>query len=216
MIDFIRASYSVAAGMAFVTVCEQLGADPRVVDGRQQNPPIPIVQPDFKWMAAQLRLNRPLDEVLDQIAAQRHDAILNLVFAALRLQQKYRGAEIAAVLAEIAETVRNLVSVRRRVRAEQTKITWEGRIMCLAPFAFLFLIQITAPAYSRPFYATPMGQIAIIAAGVLSLLAYFIMRRIANSITAQLEIQPYPPLYTAAQLEQSLRQVPQPAAGRSA
>ncbi|MBU0493814.1 MAG: hypothetical protein KKA73_11640 [Chloroflexi bacterium] len=183
VVDEICASFDAISGAAMVQVFENVAAHGPTA-----------TRLDFGRMARGLRERQDLAIVLDEVENRRQDMILTNILGTLRLQQEFAGSEISGILAHLAAAVRNIVSIRKRIRAEQTKITWEGRIMCLAPFAFLFVIQITAPQYSRPFYNSPLGQLAILAAGVLSLAAYFVSRRIANGIFSTIDSRPYPSL----------------------
>ncbi|MBU1746761.1 MAG: hypothetical protein KKA73_03660, partial [Chloroflexi bacterium] len=147
-------------------------------------------------LSTRLRGGAELQAVLRGLARRRRDVILDMIVETLLVHEATGGGgEISGVLQRLAEAVRALVRIRRRVRAEQMKVTWEGRIMCLAPFVFLGLIQITAPAYSRPFFSSALGQLAILVAGALTLGAYFMMRRIANRVLTLLERREYPSLY---------------------
>jgi|GEM_PF-1105521 len=185
VVDMIRASFGAGSGVSLAVAFEHVV---------EYGPP--IVRPDFAEMSTRLRGGENLAVVLRSVGQRRRDVILDMIIETLVVHETTGGGgEISGVLQRLAEAVRALVRIRRRVRAEQMKVTWEGRIMCLAPFVFLALIQVTAPAYSRSFFGSALGQLAILVAGALSLGAYFMMRRIANRVLTLLERREYPSLF---------------------
>ena len=81
------------------------------------------------------------------------------------------------ILKALGEAVRGLASVRRRVATAQSRIRWEARVVCLAPFVFIVILRFTAPDLQRPFYATIWGQLAMMLVACMCGGAYYLMNR---------------------------------------
>ncbi len=146
-----------------------------------------IVRADFVEIATQMTLHEDLEAALMQVAARRRDLIFDRLVEALIANQRTGGQQLGPVLAALRESVQALASGRRRVATAQERIRWEARIVCLAPFTFIVILRQTAPDLQGPFYASLFGQIAIIAVGIMSALAYYIMNRIGSRAVQPLE-----------------------------
>ncbi len=145
------------------------------------------VRADFVEIATQMSLQANLDEVLMRVAQRRRDMIFDRLVEALIANRRTGGQQLGPVLAALRESVQALASGRRRVATAQERIRWEARIVCLAPFTFIVILRQTAPELQGPFYASVFGQIAIVAVGIMSALAYYIMNRIGSRAVQPLE-----------------------------
>ncbi|CAG0942854.1 hypothetical protein ANRL1_01099 [Anaerolineae bacterium] len=146
-----------------------------------------IVRADFVEIATQMSLKMNLEEALMKVAERRRDLIFDRLVEALIANRRTGGQQLGPVLAALRESVQALASGRRRVATAQERIRWEARIVCLAPFTFIVILRQTAPDLQGPFYATIFGQIAIVAVGIMSALAYYIMNRIGSRAVQPLE-----------------------------
>jgi Flp pilus assembly protein TadB len=138
------------------------------------------VRADFVEIATQMSLQTNMEEALLRVAERRRDLMFDRLVEALVANRRTGGQQLGPVLAALRESVQALASGRRRVMTAQERIRWEARIVCLAPFTFIVILRQTAPDLQGPFYATILGQIAIILVGILSALAYYIMNRIGS------------------------------------
>jgi tight adherence protein B len=146
-----------------------------------------VVRADFVEIATQMSLQANLEEVLMRIAKRRRDMIFDRLVEALIANRRTGGQQLGPVLGALRESVQALASGRRRVATAQERIRWEARIVCLAPFTFIVILRQTAPDLQGPFYASILGQIAIVLVGVMSALAYYVMNRIGSRAVQPLE-----------------------------
>ncbi len=146
-----------------------------------------VVRADFVEIATQMSLQTNMEEALLRVAERRRDLMFDRLVEALIANRRTGGQQLGPVLAALRESVQALASGRRRVMTAQERIRWEARIVCLAPFTFIVILRQTAPDLQGPFYATILGQIAIILVGILSALAYYIMNRIGSRAVQPLE-----------------------------
>ena len=146
-----------------------------------------VARADFVEIAKQLSLGENLETVLTQVAERRRDMIFDRLVEALVANQRAGGQQLGPVLAALRESVMGLAAGRRRIATAQSRIRWEARIVCSAPFVFLIMLRQTAPDLQEPFLASFFGQIAVVLVGVMSAAAYYIMNRLGARATAPLE-----------------------------
>ena len=146
-----------------------------------------VVRADFVEIATQMSLQTNMEEALLRVAERRRDLMFDRLVEALVANRRTGGQQLGPVLAALRESVQALASGRRRVMTAQERIRWEARIVCLAPFTFIVILRQTAPDLQGPFYATILGQIAIVLVGIMSALAYYIMNRIGSRAVQPLE-----------------------------
>lgn len=130
-------------------------------------------------LAARLQAHWPTDRALLAFADDLDDAAGDLVIAALLLGAELRGPGLARVLTDLAASLTEEVTMRRKVEADRAKPRANAR--------WLLLITVTAAGlaalngtYLAP-YGSGLGQLvlALIAAGMVGCLLW--MRRLTAS-----------------------------------
>jgi len=155
------------------------------MDTLAEHAPEPV-RGDFREISRRLHVGESLAEVLREVAARRREVMFDRLTEALMANME-EGGELGPVLRALAKAVRGMARVRRQVAAAQSKIRWEARIVCIAPFAFMIILRFTAAALQRPFYASIWGQLAALVVGFLSASAYYIMNRMGRKALAIVE-----------------------------
>ncbi|MBI3913118.1 MAG: type II secretion system F family protein [Chloroflexi bacterium] len=145
-----------------------------------------VVRSDFQEVVAAESLGQNFVDALYRVAERRRDVMLDRIVEALTLG-KEEGGSINAILAVLGQSIRALASARRRIATSQTRVRWEARIVCLAPFSFLVILRQTAPDLIEPFLASIWGQGAVIVIGLMSGLAYQLMNRIGQRAIEPME-----------------------------
>ncbi len=146
-----------------------------------------VVRADFVEITTQVSLGASLEETLTRVAERRRDMIFDRLVEALVANQRSGGQQLGPVLVALRESVMGLAAGRRRIATAQSRIRWEARIVCSAPFVFLIMLRQTAPDLQEPFLASFYGQIAVVLVGVMSAAAYYLMNRIGAKAVAPLE-----------------------------
>ena len=136
-----------------------------------------MVRVDFEKVRRLQTTGTPLDEALKTVALERQDMLFDRLTEAL-ISTHLRQTSLVDVLRPMNELVRGLSAARRRIATAQVRIRWEARIVCVAPFVFILILNQTAPDLQHPFYGSVVGQIALIVIGVLCFSAYYLMNRI--------------------------------------
>ena len=155
------------------------------IDTLAEHAPEPARE-DFREISRRLHVGESLPDVLQEVAARRREIMFDRLVEAL-IANMEEGGELGPVLRALAKAVRGMARVRRQVAAAQSKIRWEARVVCIAPFVFMIILRFTAATLQRPFYASIWGQLAALAVGFLSAGAYYIMNRMGRKALAIVE-----------------------------
>ena len=155
------------------------------IDTLAEHAPEPARE-DFQEISRRLHVGESLPDVLREVAARRREIMFDRLVEAL-IANMEEGGELGPVLRALAKAVRGMARVRRQVAAAQSKIRWEARVVCIAPFVFMIILRFTAATLQRPFYASIWGQLAALVVGFLSAGAYYIMNRMGRKALAIVE-----------------------------
>jgi tight adherence protein B len=140
--------------------------------------PLPV-RSDFELIKRQTAVGVSLAQALKEAAQRRKDMFFDMLVEALLIHNAAGGA-IGPTLEHLAEVIRSNLAIRNKQRAEQARPKTEGAIFCLLPPLFLFLVQLMASRYARPFYQSFLGQVVMVVVVLLSAAAYYLLTRIAS------------------------------------
>jgi Flp pilus assembly protein TadB len=134
------------------------------------------IQREVATMAARLQARWPTSRALLAFADDMDDAAGDLVVAALLLGAELRGPGLARVLTELAHSLTEEVTMRRKVEADRAKPRANARWLLLITVAASGLAALNGD-YLAP-YGTGLGQLvlAVIAALIVGCLLW--MRRL--------------------------------------
>lgn len=149
------------------------------------------VRADFQRVRDLRALGTPTVEALQLVAAERRDMLFDRLVEALTATI-HQNSKLNDVLLPMNEMVRGMTMARRRIATAQVRIRWEARIVCIAPFVFILILNQTAPDLQRPFYGSIVGQIALIVIGILCFSAYYLMNRIGARALRPMEYMDAP------------------------
>lgn len=142
-------------------------------------------EPSAGWLAgvqASVRLGQAPEKVLEEAA----DALQGPLAADWRLLatgvaiQRDSGGDLAGLLDQLAETLRE----RQRLLAQARALTAQGRLSAwvvgLLPVALLVALEIIDPDMLSPLFTTPQGWAMLAAAVVLEALGVLVLRTIVR------------------------------------
>jgi len=145
-----------------------------------------ILREDFQLLSTRLAARQRLREAFEEICRRRKDPILDVIAETLLIHER-KGGRLGDVLERLSRAVKERVRIRERVRQEQALPIWEGRIVSVSPFFFMVFMKLFIPDYVGPFYATSIGQLSLLGAGILSMAGYLVMNHMATRATRVLE-----------------------------
>ncbi len=123
------------------------------------------VRPQVTTLASRVAASWPLEDALRAFAADIDDASADLAVAALLLAQRRRGPGLAAALVAIADALGEEVAMRRGVEADRARPRTTARAVTVITLAVVGIGLLTG-GYLAP-YATPLGQLVLLAIAVL-------------------------------------------------
>lgn len=158
------------AGFSFLQSMEMVS--------RESPPPI---SDEFGRVVQEISVGVPINDALQNLANRVESMELNLMVTAVVIQREVGGG-----LAEILETISEVISERMRIRREIKVLTTQGRmsglILVLLPVGIGLAIHVLSRAPGQPSFIEPLlydvrGQVMLGIAVLLQMLgAFFIMR----------------------------------------
>jgi tight adherence protein B len=138
-------------------------------------------QEEFRRIVIETRLGQDLNGALDAAAGRVGNDDFEWVVQAIDIHREV-GGDLAEVLDNVGETIRDRNSIRRQIRA----LTAEGRlsavVLFVLPIALTFIIAVASPAYLNELTGTTVGNILIGVAVGLMILGGFWLRRLTRVV----------------------------------
>jgi len=115
---------------------------------------------EFGRAMAEIRLGRPINDALDDIAERMSSQDFEWTVMAIGIQR-----EVGGNLAEVLQTTSETMVQRNRLRREMKALTAEGRIsaivLSLLPIFLFLVISVVNPGYMEPMLQSTVGLIIL-------------------------------------------------------
>jgi tight adherence protein B len=134
---------------------------------------------EFSRALAESRIGVPLEQGLDHVAARMACDDLRWVVMATRIQREV-GGNLAEVLKNTVDTMRERAQTRRHVRALSAEGRLSGYIVVGLPIAVGAWLTFTKPEYVQPLYTTPLGLMMLAGSAVLIVVGAFWIRALVR------------------------------------
>jgi len=121
---------------------------------------------EFSRALAESRIGVDLEDALDQVADRMESADLRWTVIAIRIQRE-TGGNLAEVLGNTVETMRERAMLKRHVRALSAEGRLSAYILVSLPIFIGGWIFLTRRSYLRPMYTSTVGVIMLIIAAML-------------------------------------------------
>jgi tight adherence protein B len=119
---------------------------------------------EFSRALAETRIGVPLEDGLNHVADRMQCEDLRWVVMATRIQREV-GGNLAEVLTNTVDTMRERAQTRRHVRALSAEGRLSGYIIVGLPIVLGGWLTFSKPQYMSPLFTTPLG-VMMVAAGV--------------------------------------------------
>lgn len=162
---------SLRAGRAMQQALAQAQEDLLRIPGRQQG----LMALELSHMLEELRLNHPLDQVIDGLQARVPLEEVRLFADAVRIC-RIRGGNLVQVLQTLVKLNVDRFQVRQEIRVQTAQKRMEGSMMSVMPLVMLLLLTLISPDYMSPLTQTVIGQ-ALVGLGLLAVLVAFLINR---------------------------------------
>ena len=150
---------------------------PEAVADVARSGPIPL-RPAFAACAAEHHATGSLAAALDSLESNLADPVADRVIAALRIAREVGGSDLGTVLRTLAQMLRADARMRDEISGRQSWTVSAARLAVAAPWLTLAVLCLRPESITA--YRTTGGAIVIIAAAVLSFVAYRLMVSLAK------------------------------------
>ncbi|HWP29306.1 MAG TPA: type II secretion system F family protein [Chloroflexota bacterium] len=149
---------------------------PQALERVVQDSPPPIRE-EFALVTRAVELGTPFETALTALAKRGDD----FEFFATIVAVQYRvGGDLPHLLATLANTVQERVSLRAEVRALTAQARYSGWVLTALPFVVLGWMLLVSPQYVRPLFTTPAGHTLLALAGLLLIAGLVLIRAISH------------------------------------
>jgi tight adherence protein B len=166
---------SLKAGFSFLQTMEMVG--------RESQPPI---SEEFARVVQEISVGVPVAQALQNLTHRVRSMDLNLMVTAVIIQREVGGG-LAEILETIAEIIRERMRIKREIRVLTTQGKWSGGILAMLPVGIAVLIHISnkaADPYSesfvQPLLNDPLGVTMLVVAACLEILGFLVIMRIVS------------------------------------
>ncbi len=134
---------------------------------------------EFRRVVTDEQLGIPLDEALEVTAQRMQNPDIDQV-AILALVQREAGGNTAEVLDQVTTNIRARMDVRRLVTVLTAQGKFSSVVVALVPLGIFLFIMLANPHQLDPLFHQTIGQVAGISAIFMTLLGFYIIRRIVT------------------------------------
>ncbi len=139
------------------------------------SPPVGHV---FAKICQQQAVGVGMEEALRQAAEGSASPDLKLFATSVSIQLR-AGGNLSDMMDRVATVIRNRMWLARRLRVLTAQTQFSKRLLLVLPFIVFVALNLLNPAYMRPLYTTPMGQMMLMIAGAGLAVGAWVMNRLA-------------------------------------
>jgi tight adherence protein B len=134
---------------------------------------------EFTRVVTDEQLGIPLDEALEVTAKRMQNVDMDQV-AVLALVQREAGGNTAEVLDQVIANIRARMDLRRMVTVLTAQGKFSSWVVAAVPVGLFIFIYLVNPSQLDPLFHRAVGQVFAVAAVVMVLLGFFIIRKIVT------------------------------------
>jgi tight adherence protein B len=139
----------------------------------------PVVAVEIRRTAAEANLGMGWPRALENMGRRLPLLEVNLFSSAVQLHSR-TGGKLSEVMAQLAENMREALSLRGEVRALAAHGKLTGAILTILPISIAIMMMFVSPSYMMILWDYPLGKDLIAAAVGCLILAHFVIGRIVD------------------------------------
>jgi len=116
--------------------------------------------PEFQRVVAEIRLGRPVDQAMNAMAERVGSDDFQWAVLAVNIQREV-GGNLAEILDQVAETVRERGTLRRQMRVLSAEGRLSLKILAILPFVIGLYIAKVNPGYINLLFTTRLGWLML-------------------------------------------------------
>lgn len=134
---------------------------------------------EFEYMASQIRMNRTIEEVLQEFANRSQlEDIHN--FAEVFITAKRTGGDMIKIIRATSKVIGDKIDVKREIKTLITAKQFETKIMNLIPLGIILYMWMFSPGFLDPLYHNLFGIIIMTAALIVYVVSFLLSKKIIN------------------------------------
>jgi len=134
---------------------------------------------EYRRVVTDEQLGIPLDEALEVTAKRMQNTDIDQL-AVLALVQREAGGNTAEVLDQVTKNIRARMDVRRLVTVLTAQGKFSSVVVACVPLGIFLFLMLVNPAHLDPLFHQTIGQVAGIAAILMTLVGFYIIRKIVT------------------------------------
>lgn len=167
-------SAALNAGYSIENAIEESKKDLQVLYGKDS----PLCR-EFQIMLEQLRLNRPVEQVMDEFASRNGVEDIKS-FAEVFRTARRSGGNLVAITRNCAERIAEKIEVSTEIHTLIAGKRMEGRIMTVVPLGMILYFWICSPGFLDCLYTGIRGRITMSFFLAVYIAAYLLSERICR------------------------------------
>lgn len=168
MAGALNAGYS--AENAIVVSCKEV---------EQLYGPQEIIVREFKFMAEQMKLNRSVEEVIQELADRSGLGEIQR-FAQIFRIAKRSGGRLAPIISHTVSVMEDQSQVKEEIRTMTASVRFEQKVMNVIPFLMIFYIDFSSPGFFQVMYETAVGRLIMTVCLLLYLISCYLSSKILD------------------------------------
>lgn len=141
--------------------------------------PKEIIVREFKVMEEQMKLNRSVEEVIQELADRSGLGEIQR-FAQIFRIAKRSGGRLAPIISHTVSIMEDQSQVKEEIRTMTASVQFEQKVMNVIPFLMIFYIDLTSPGFFQVMYETAVGRLIMTICLWLYLLSCYLSSKILN------------------------------------
>jgi tight adherence protein B len=162
LVSAMKAGYSFQAATQFI--------------GDEVSPPL---GPEFARFYDEQRLGVDVRTALLSLQ-DRVDSLDLKMFVTAVVIQRETGGNLGEVLSNIAEVIRQRIAMKGQIQALVAEPKMSARFLAILPIVVFLLLTVMNPNFLRPLLETPVGRMMLLSSGIMVLIGYGVMMKIAD------------------------------------
>jgi tight adherence protein B len=143
--------------------------------------PSPISD-EFRRVVQEMQIGISMEKALANLLRRIPSDDLDFIITAISVQREV-GGNLAEILDIISYTIRERVRIKGEIRVMTASVMTSGKILAIMPVMLVLVLWFINREYIMEFFNPERGicgYIALIVAGVLIMIGYYVMTRIAD------------------------------------
>ncbi len=164
----IMVSNALRAGFSFMQAMELIS--------KEMDAPIGV---EFQKVINEINLGATIETAMENMGKRMQSSDFDLVVTAVLIQRQV-GGNLSQVLDSISNTINERIRMRREISSLTAQGKLSGMIVGAIPIFIVWFVYSSDPNYFNPMLESTVGQMLLVGAVLLELLALFIIKKIID------------------------------------